>query len=338
MAYLGRGLNSGNYLKLDDISSGFNGSATTFNLTSGGSAHYPGSAFSILVSLGGVIQEPESAYQINQNQIIFASAPNSTDDFFCISLGEPLSIGVPGNGTVDGAQLKSTVNGSFNVNTSGIITATTFSGTFSGGLGGGNVNAGIGTFTQIHVGSAVTANASGINVTGVGTFSGVKIGGPAGIVTATSPSGIVTYYGDGSKLSNIITGITIQEEGSALSTQATTLNFVGATLTAAGSGATKTITVVAGAGGTWGTTGATGIHTSKIVGVNTNSITGTASSEGSIQTHGNIAITDGALLIDNNIDTSISVPSGKNGLLIGTVTVGAGATIDVATDSVLVVV
>ena len=208
MAYLGRGLNSGNYLKLDDISSGFNGSATTFNLTSGGSAHYPGSAFSILVSLGGVIQEPESAYQINQNQIIFASAPNSADDFFCISLGEPLSIGVPGNGTVDGAQLKSTVNGSFNVNTSGIITATTFSGTFSGGVGGGNVNAGIGTFTQIHVGSAVTANASGINVTGVGTFSGVKIGGPAGIITATSPSGIVTYYGDGSKLSNIITGIT----------------------------------------------------------------------------------------------------------------------------------
>ena len=314
MAYLGRGLNSGNYLKLDDISSGFNGSATTFNLTSGGSAHYPGSAFSILVSLGGVIQEPESAYQINQNQIIFASAPNSTDDFFCISLGEPLSIGVPGNATVGGSQMASNVNGSFSVNTSGIITASSFSGTFSGGVGGGNVNAGI------------------------GTFSGVKIGVPAGIVTATSPSGIVTYYGDGSQLSNIITGITIQEEGSALSGQATTLNFVGATLTAAGSGSTKTITVVAGAGGTWGTTGATGIHTSKIVGVNTNSITGTASSEGSIQTHGNIAITDGALLIDNNIDTSISVPSGKNGLLIGTVTVGTGATIDVATDSVLVVV
>lgn len=332
MAYLGRGLNSGNYLKLDDISSGFNGSATTFNLTSGGSAHYPGSAFSILVSLGGVIQEPESAYQINQNQIIFASAPNSTDDFFCISLGEPLSIGVPGNGTVDGAQLKSTVNGSFNVNTSGIITATTFDGTLTGGF-----NVGIGTFTQIHVGSAVTANASGINVTGVGTFSGVKIGGPAGIVTATSPSGIVTYYGDGSKLSNIITGITIQEEGSALSTQATTLNFIGANLTAAGSGSTKTITVTAGAGSTFGANNI-GIHTSKIVGVNTNTIAGTASSEGAIQTHGNIAITDGALLIDNNIDTSISVPSGKNGLLIGTVTVGAGATIDVATDSVLVVV
>ena len=315
MAYLGRQLTAGNYLKLDDISSSFNGSTTTFNLTSGGSAHYPGSPYSILVSLGGIIQEPEAAYQINQNQIIFASAPLSTDDFYCISLGEPLGIGVPGNRTVGGDQLAAGLNGNFNVNTSGIITATTFSGTFSGGVtGGGNVNAGI------------------------GTFSGVKIGGPAGIVTATSPSGIVTYYGDGSKLSNIITGITIQEEGSALSGQATTLNFVGQTITASGSGATKTITVVAGAGGTWGTTGATGIHTSKIVGVNTNSITGTASSEGSIQTVGNISLSDGMLLTDSDINSSISVPSGKNALLIGTVTVGAGATIDVATDSVLVVV
>ena len=75
MAYLGRGLNSGNYLKLDDISSGFNGSATTFNLTSGGSAHYPVSEFSILVSLGGVLLEPESAYHINQYQIKQTSAP-----------------------------------------------------------------------------------------------------------------------------------------------------------------------------------------------------------------------------------------------------------------------
>ena len=76
MAYLGRQLTSGNYLKLDDISSGFNGSETTFNLTSGGQAFYPGSAYSILVSLAGIIQEPESGYQINENQIIFAAAPS----------------------------------------------------------------------------------------------------------------------------------------------------------------------------------------------------------------------------------------------------------------------
>ena len=42
-------------------------------------------------------------------------------------------------------------------------------------------------------------------------------------------------------------GITVQEEGSSLSTPATTLNFTGAAVTASGSGATKTIDVTGGA-------------------------------------------------------------------------------------------
>ena len=41
-------------------------------------------------------------------------------------------------------------------------------------------------------------------------------------------------------------GITVQEEGSSLSTSATTLNFVGSTVTASGTGATKTITISGG--------------------------------------------------------------------------------------------
>ena len=100
MAYLGRGLDRGNYLKLDDISSQFNGSTVSFNPTSGGQAFYPGSSFSILVSLAGIIQEPESAYTIDQNQIIFASAPTSSDNYYCIALGVPLNINVPGDNTV----------------------------------------------------------------------------------------------------------------------------------------------------------------------------------------------------------------------------------------------
>ena len=81
MPYIGRELDRGNYLKLDDISSSFDGSTTTFNLTNGGNAFYPGSAFSILVVLAGVVQEPEAAYQINQTQITFASAPLAGDQF-----------------------------------------------------------------------------------------------------------------------------------------------------------------------------------------------------------------------------------------------------------------
>ena len=43
-------------------------------------------------------------------------------------------------------------------------------------------------------------------------------------------------------------GITVQEEGSSLSTAGTTLNFVGSNVTATGSGATKTITITGGSG------------------------------------------------------------------------------------------
>ena len=44
-------------------------------------------------------------------------------------------------------------------------------------------------------------------------------------------------------------GVTVQDEGSALSTTGTTLNFVGAGVTASGTGATKTITISGGGGG-----------------------------------------------------------------------------------------
>ena len=76
---------------------------------------------------------------------------------------------------------------------------------------------------EVKVASAVTSNSTGIDVTG--------------IVTATS------FKGSGANLTGIISGIEIKEEGSALSTQATTLNFVGSNITASGSGAEKTITV-----------------------------------------------------------------------------------------------
>jgi hypothetical protein len=110
MPYIGRELDRGNYLKLDDISSSFDGSTTTFNLTNGGNAFYPGSAFSILVVLAGVVQEPEAAYQINQAQITFASAPLAGDQFFCITLGQALGVNTPANGSVNGTQLAKPFN------------------------------------------------------------------------------------------------------------------------------------------------------------------------------------------------------------------------------------
>ena len=50
MAYIGRQQTSGAFLKLDDISSQFNSSTTTFNLPVGGEAFFAGNPYSIVVS------------------------------------------------------------------------------------------------------------------------------------------------------------------------------------------------------------------------------------------------------------------------------------------------
>ena len=86
MAYIGRQQSSGAFLKLDSISSQFNGSTTTFNLTVGGEAFFPDNPYTLLVSLGGVIQEPITSFTIVDDQIIFAAAPASGANFFCVVL------------------------------------------------------------------------------------------------------------------------------------------------------------------------------------------------------------------------------------------------------------
>ncbi len=256
MPYLGRELTSGNYLKLDDISSQFDGSTVTFQLKSGGSDFFPGSSFSLLVSVAGVIQEADSAYQINNNEITFATAPGASDDAFIIVLGLALGVGVPADGSVGLAQLNDTAK--LGIKTSNYNNSST-----------------------VDVGTGVTS---------------INFAGP-GVTTAfVSSTGIATVFFQGG----------------------------------GGGGGV-------GAAGTWASD-AVGVATSKVVGVGTAQAVGTANSEGALQALGNIAITDGALLIDNDISSSINVPAGKNGLLIGTVNVAVGATIDVATGSVLVVV
>ena len=86
MGLIGRQQSSGAFLKLDDIASQFDGSTSTFNLTLGGQAFFAGNPYTLLVSLGGVIQEPIVAFTINQNQINFASAPRAGADFFIVVL------------------------------------------------------------------------------------------------------------------------------------------------------------------------------------------------------------------------------------------------------------
>ena len=86
MAYIGRQQSSGSFIKLDDISSQFNNVKTTFNLKVGGEPFFAGNPYTLLVSLGGVIQEAITSFTIVEDKINFASAPVSGANFFCVVL------------------------------------------------------------------------------------------------------------------------------------------------------------------------------------------------------------------------------------------------------------
>ena len=91
MAYIGRQQSSGSFIKLDDLSSQFNSSTTQFSLKVGGQPFFAGNPYTLLVSLGGVIQEPLTSFTINDDQITFASAPQSGANFFCVVLSTTLN-------------------------------------------------------------------------------------------------------------------------------------------------------------------------------------------------------------------------------------------------------
>ena len=80
------------YLIIDDISSGFNGSATSFALLVGGvkPTPMPASPQQVLISVNGVVQEPDptgsAGFTVTGDNIVFSSAPTNGHAFFGIVL------------------------------------------------------------------------------------------------------------------------------------------------------------------------------------------------------------------------------------------------------------
>ena len=105
MPYIVRDLSQGNYLKLDDISSQFDGNKVSFDLKAGGTNFFPGSSLALMVVLGGVLQEAEAAYTISQSSIEFAAAPANGLNCFIIVLGTSIGVSVPADGSVTTAKL-----------------------------------------------------------------------------------------------------------------------------------------------------------------------------------------------------------------------------------------
>ena len=347
----------------DNLIDNFTGDNSTTDFTMSKS---PPDARNILVTLDGVVQYPSDisttrAYSVTENTISFASAPGTG-----VAI-QVRHIGFSGSAASGGVNLVTSVFG----RTGDVVLTNADDVTVR------NVSAGIGTFTgalsaasgsftgNLTVGGVLTyQDVTNVDALGIGTFrTGVRVlaGGIviAGISTlsdttqsTSTTTGAATVAGGVGIVKNLNVGGTatatlfsgpsqvgIQSGGVQIGAGITQLNFIGVGNTFAVSGTTVDVSISgnSGAGGTWGSN-TTGIHTTKIVGINTTTIAGSATSEGALQVRGNISIQEGLLTLDSNIHTSVSVSAGRNAMLIGPTTVAAGATIDIATGSTLVVV
>ena len=199
MPYIGRQLTQGNFIKLDDLQSQFNGTKTTFSLTAGGQTYKPGSSNALLVSLGGVIQEAGSAYTLNNDEITFSNAPTADANIFIIALGNSVSFGVPADKAVTAAKLSDNLGEYSGIGTiilSGIVSATSLrgSGALLTGVSAGKFvseTAGIVTNTPVGIN---TSTVDDKDLTGIGnSFKGLYIGN--GMVIHDSELTGVHYIG-----------------------------------------------------------------------------------------------------------------------------------------------
>ena len=99
MSYIGPAPNPGQNREVDDISSGFNGSEVNFTLQVNSQNVSPGSANAIIVSLGGVVQNPGTDYTIAASTLTFTTAPASGLSFFGLVLGQQVDIQSLADGT-----------------------------------------------------------------------------------------------------------------------------------------------------------------------------------------------------------------------------------------------
>ena len=222
------------------------GSTTALTVTSGADVE------NLLVFLNGVYQRPTTDYTVSGTTITFGTAPENATAITIKELVEGANtyndLGLVRSFTGDGSTTGFTVSADkqidqFLVFVNGVFQRPTSDFSYSGTtltFGTAPANADVINVKELAegTGSALLTVVDDSSTTStINAGESIKITGSGGVTTSLTGD-TLTIAGAAQ--------LTVQEEGSSLSTAASTLNFVGAGVTATGSGATKTITIGGG--------------------------------------------------------------------------------------------
>ena len=174
MAYIGRGLQSGAFRQLDDISSGFDGSDTTHTMQVNSTNVTVGDVNQILLSLGGVIQKPGTDFTVSSSTLTFTTAPAANTSFFAILLGSDNGgTTTPTDGSVTTAKIAADAITSAKIADDAVTgDHIASSGAFAiGATGTASTLAGIPFFSDTTNGSIYTHDVSGTDSTAEGNVA-----------------------------------------------------------------------------------------------------------------------------------------------------------------------
>ena len=105
MAYIGAEPVPGQNREVDDISGSFNSNTTAFTLQVNGVNVSPESANNIIVSVGGIIQNPNTDYSVAASTITFTTAPASGLSFMGLILGAGINTATVADQVITNAKI-----------------------------------------------------------------------------------------------------------------------------------------------------------------------------------------------------------------------------------------
>lgn len=313
MPYIGRDLSQGNYLKLDDISSQFDGSKVSFDLTAGGSAFFPGSSMALVVSLGGVLQEPEAAFTIDQSSIEFASAPNAAQSCFIVVMGTSIGVSVPADASVTLAKLAESAKD--RLSSVGIQS------------GGTTIGAGVTFINFVQSGLTATVS-SGIATVSLGGKTNEEIQDIVGAMFSgnTETNITVTYQDSDGTIDLVADQLTTEQVQDIVGDMFSGNTETNITATYQDSDGTIDLEVAGGGRFVVSSSPAAGIHTADSIGINT--VGFTTDMVGAGNSFNGMYISNGMTIYDNELNGNHYISTSFNALMAGPVTVNGVLTVD----------